>query len=65
MAGGFFSLLFAIPVVLYFARRRWKKRGAKPARELSGEVAQRLERLEHGMARSPSRSSECPRASAS
>jgi hypothetical protein len=49
VAGGFFSLLFAIPVVLYLARRRWKKRGAKPARELPGEVGQRLERLEHGM----------------
>ncbi|MGK2962296.1 MAG: hypothetical protein ACSLFK_09145 [Gemmatimonadaceae bacterium] len=49
VAGGFFSLLFAIPVVLYLARRRWRKRAAKPARELSGEVAQRLERLEHGM----------------
>jgi len=49
MVGGFLSLLFAIPVVLYFARRRWKKRGAKPTRELPGEVAQRLERLEHGM----------------
>jgi len=49
VAGGFFSLLFAIPVVLYFARRRWRKRGAAPAREIQGEVSQRLERLEHGM----------------
>ncbi len=51
-AGGFFSLLFAIPVVLYFARRRWKKgAGSKPANrsELQGESAQRLERLEQGM----------------
>ncbi len=52
MAGGFFSLMFAIPIVLYFARRRWKKgTGSKPANrgELPGESAQRLERLEQGM----------------
>lgn len=52
LAGGFFSLLFAIPVVLYFARRRWKKGTAanrSDRGELAGESTQRLERLEQGM----------------
>ncbi len=51
-AGGFFSLLFAIPAVLFFARRRWRK-GSVSKRsdraELAGESVQRLERLEQGM----------------
>lgn len=52
MTGGFFSLMFAIPIVLYIARRRWKKgNGSKQTNrgELPGESIKRLERLEQGM----------------
>ena len=50
MAGGF-SVFLAFSVVLFFVRRRWKRRGpALPAAaQLGGESAQRLERLETGM----------------
>jgi hypothetical protein len=48
MIGGFFSLLFAIPIVIFFARRRWKRRGRGiPAQ--AGDSTERLERLENGM----------------
>ncbi len=48
MAGGF-SVLFLLPIILFFARRRWKKpRAAAPA-PLVGESDGRLERLERGM----------------
>ncbi|MEO8192405.1 MAG: hypothetical protein ABI681_01055 [Gemmatimonadales bacterium] len=50
MAAGVFStLFFAVPVVLYFARRRWKRpRGAVPTKG-SAESDGRLERMERGM----------------
>lgn len=46
LAGGL-PVLFAATIAFFFARRRWKKRVALPA--ATGESAQRLERLEHGM----------------
>lgn len=50
MIGGF-SVFLIFSVVLFFQRRRWKRRGtALPAAtQLGGESAQRLERLETGM----------------
>jgi hypothetical protein len=47
MIGGFSVLLFA-SIVVFFARRRWKRRGRGiPAQ--AGDSTQRLERLENGM----------------
>lgn len=45
---GGFSVLFFMSVVLFFARRRWK-RGSTALPAGSGVEAQRLERLENGM----------------
>jgi hypothetical protein len=47
MIGGF-SVLFFMSIVLFFARRRWKRQPAALPSGLGGESA-RLERLEHGM----------------
>lgn len=47
-AGGFSALGVAI-VLLFFARRRWKRRAARAPTQLGGEAGPRLERLEHGM----------------
>ncbi len=49
LAMGAFNFLVLIPLLLFFARRRWK-RAAAPARgQLSGESGERLERLEHAV----------------
>ncbi|MFL5565662.1 MAG: hypothetical protein ACJ77J_11265 [Gemmatimonadaceae bacterium] len=48
MAGGFSVLLF-MSVVLFFARRRWKRSPRGLPSSMASESAQRLERLEHGM----------------
>lgn len=48
MIGGF-SVFFALSIVFFFARRRWKRRFAKPTAHSGAESAQRLERLEQGM----------------
>ncbi len=50
LAGGFFSLLFAVPLFYFYLRRRWKKRGVqRGAPDMTSENARRLERLEQGM----------------
>lgn len=48
MAGGLPVLLF-MSIVLFFARRRWKRRVPALPPQLATESAQRLARLEHGM----------------
>ncbi|MBA3403833.1 MAG: hypothetical protein H0U13_03955 [Gemmatimonadaceae bacterium] len=49
LAMGAFNFLVLIPLLLFFARRRWK-RAAAPARgQMSGEIGERLERLEHAV----------------
>jgi hypothetical protein len=50
MVGGV-SVFLTFSVVLFFLRRRWKRRGTTlpAAAQLGGESAQRLERLEAGM----------------
>lgn len=49
LAMGAFNFLVLIPLILFFARRRWK-RAAAPAREqLPTESGERLERLEHAV----------------
>ncbi|MFL5595298.1 MAG: hypothetical protein ACJ785_11890 [Gemmatimonadaceae bacterium] len=48
MAGGFSVLLF-MSVVLFFARRRWKRSPRTLPSSMESESAQRLERLEHGI----------------
>jgi hypothetical protein len=45
---GGFSVLFFMSIVLFFSRRRWKRRAVALPSGLGGESA-RLERLEHGM----------------
>jgi hypothetical protein len=48
MIGGF-SVFLVLSGVLFFQRRRWKRRGPALSPELGGESAQRLQRLENGM----------------
>jgi hypothetical protein len=48
MIGGF-SVFLVLGIAFFFLRRRWKRRGTALPSELSGESAQRLERLETGM----------------
>lgn len=49
LAGGFFVALL-VPVMYFWLRRRWRKRGvSQPVPEIQGESARRLERLEAGM----------------
>lgn len=47
--GGFFTALVLVPLVLYFARRRWRRQGKTARPSLAGETADRLERMERGM----------------
>jgi hypothetical protein len=49
VATGGFSVFLVLGVAFFFLRRRWKRRGTALPSELSGESAQRLERLETGM----------------
>lgn len=46
--GGTIALFVAV-AVLFFARRRWRRRDTPLTSQLGNEAAQRLERLEHGM----------------
>jgi hypothetical protein len=48
MAGGFSALLL-IPVLYFFARRRWKRKAVAPAAGRLTAESPRLERLEQGM----------------
>jgi len=49
IAVGVFPTLFFFSIVLFFARRRWKRPAPALPAGLGSESAQRLERLEHGM----------------
>jgi hypothetical protein len=49
LTGGFFTLL-TFPLLYFYLRRRWRKRGGQaPALDMPTESARRLERLENGM----------------
>jgi len=49
VAAGVFPTLIFFSIVLFFARRRWKRPAPALSAGLGSESAQRLERLEHGM----------------
>lgn len=49
VAVGSFSTLLLVPIALFFARRRWKRRAPAKSPQVGAEASPRFERLEQGM----------------